>query len=294
MITNSAQYLVFRRGIVYEGNQNQLWALYPTPLISPAVWRYFQGRNLVFREDFFDSVTRIRRGRFYQRHGGRREIKWHQFGVSNGLYGQLIGIHHSGEFDEDDSCELIQIQPDDSIFNEAVRIGEEGAATVWQVVDVEKNIFGQQVFTLRSRSLLGVLPEITPRLFDEARNALQDEKIAGVRESMNALLDIFHRHQAVPTVDAARETARVILAAWIGSKADTKDLQKVIDLIPENTGILRSAAFIVNRLHPRGKSSEQETQAEKGNIIREPTQDDAQTSVNLIGMMLREIGWAAA
>ena len=111
---------------------------------------------------------------------------------------------------------------------------------------------------------------------------------------MGRLVDTFHRFQPVPTVDAARETARVILAAWIGNEADEKDLQKVITLIPKDRSVLTNAAFIVNRLHPRGKSSEQETQAGKGNFLRAPTEEDAETSVHLVGMMLREIGWAAA
>ena len=127
---------------------------------------------------------------------------------------------------------------------------------------------------------------------DRENGPVEQDKITQVRVSLNQLADIYHRFQPVPTVDAARETTRVILAAWIGSKANCQDLGGVINLIPKEMSVLCSAAHIVNRLHPRAKTAEQETQAKKGNTLREPTEDDAQTSVHLVGMMLREIGWA--
>lgn len=292
MIMDAAEYLVFRRGIVYEGNLHQLWALYPTPLISPAVCGYTQGRNLVFREDFFDPITRIRRGRFYRRYGSRGANQWSASRVSNGFYGPLVGIS-GDQFDEDDSCELVHIPDDKAIQKEIVQIGAGNASTAWRVVGVEQNIFGQMVLTLRAKSLFGVLPELFDEPLDGGNSPLNQDKIAQVRVSLDRLTDTYHRFQPVPTVDASRETARLILAAWIGSKADGMDLKKVIDLIPEKMSVLCSAAHIVNRLHPRSKTAEQETQARKGNPIREPTEDDAQTSVHLVGMILREIGWAA-
>ena len=290
MIVNETNYLAFRRGIVYEGNRHQLWTLYPTPLISRAVCAFIEGQNLVFREDSFDPMTRIRRGRFY-RLCGERSGKWKASSVSNGLYGSLVGIS-SDIFDEDYSFELALIQKDKVIRKEIVRIGEGNAMTAWHVVGVEQNIFGQQVYTLRAQSLLGVLPELSDVPLDRENGPVEQDKITQVRVSLNQLTDIYHRFQPVPTVDAARETTRVILAAWIGSKANCQDLGGVINLIPKEMSMLCSAAYIVNRLHPRTKTSEQETQAEKGITLREPTEDDAQTSVHLVGMLLREIGWA--
>ena len=302
MIVNETNYLAFRRGIVYEGNRHQLWTLYPTPLISRAVCAFIEGQNLVFREDSFDPMTRIRRGRFY-RLCGERSGKWKASSVSNGLYGSLVGIS-SDIFDEDYSFELALIQKDKVIRKEIVRIGEGNAMTAWHVVGVEQNIFGQQVYTLRAQSLLGVLPELSDVPLDRENGPVEQDKITQVRVSLNQLTDIYHRFQPVPTVDAARETTRVILAVWAGSKSDSKDLKDITrlipefegydetKLIPENVSVLSSAAHIVNRLHSRTKTAEQEKQAKKGITLREPTEDDAQTSVHLVGMLLREIGWA--
>ena len=290
MIANETKYLAFRRGIVYEGNNKRLWPLYPMPLISPAVCAFIEGQNLVFREDSFDPMTRIRRGRFYRCHGGGAN-RWFASWVSNGFYGPLVGIS-GDDFDEDDSCELALIPKDKVIRKEIVQIGAGNAVTAWHVVGVEQNIFGQQVYTLRAQSLLGVLPELSDVPLDRENGPVEQDKITQVRVSLNQLADIYHRFQPVPTIDAARETTRVILATWIGSKANCQDLGGVINLIPKEMSVLSSAAHIVNRLHPRAKTAEQETQAKKGNTLREPTEDDAQTSVHLVGIMLREIGWA--
>lgn len=291
MITNETKYLVFRRGIVYEGSRHQLWALYPTPLISPAVCACVEGQNLVFREDFFDPMTRIRRGRFYRRHGDRGANRWFGSRVSNGLYGPLVGIS-CDQFDEDDSCELVHIPDDKVIRKEIVQIGARNAVTAWRIVGVEQNIFGQQVLTLRAQSLFGVLPELSNVLLDGENDPVEQDKIIQVGVSLGRLTDIYHRFQPVPTVDVARETTKVILTAWIGQSAEGKDLAKVIKEIPNGKDLARWSASIVNRLHPRGKAAERELQASQGVALRTVTDDDAESSVHLVGMLLREIGWA--
>ena len=300
-IMNETKYLVIRRGIVYEGNNELLWSLYPMPLISPAVCAFIEGQHLVFREDSFDPMTRIRRGRFY-RFFSENTGHWKASNVSNGIYGRLVGIS-SDMFDMENGFELA-LPKDKVIRKEIVQIGEGNAVTTWHVVGVEQNIFGQQVYTLRAQSLLGVLPELSDVPLDRENVLVEQQKITDVRVSLNDLTDSYHRFQPRSIVDAARETTRVILAAWAGSESNSKDLKDITKLIPEsekseemklipkNMSVLSSAVHIVNRLHSRGKTSEQERQAKKAITLRDPTEDDAQTSVHLVGMILREIGWA--
>ena len=57
--------------------------------------------------------------------------------------------------------------------------------------------------------------------------------------------------------------------------------------------LITNAALIINRLHPRGKSAERERQANDGKALRPIDDLDAETSVHLIGLILRDIGWAA-
>lgn len=293
MIIGGQNLIAIRRGVVYEGHDHQLWAIHPLPLIVPAILGgltcHGYGRNMVFREDVFDPLTRIRRGRFYEM-TGRSIVKRSVSSVSNGLYGPLVGISNN-EFDADDNGSIASVSDVDHARREIVILGFGAAKTYWRVIDVEQNLFGHQVFSLRAKSLFGVIPELNDLVADQDGRSLGNGSLSEVRQSLAALLDTYHRFQSVPTVDAARETARVILSEWIGSKAKGKDLGAVINLIPNDRNVIRSAAFVVNRLHPRGKSAERETQESKGVALRETTNEDAETSVRLVGMILSEIGW---
>lgn len=281
--------LALWRGTFYEGDSRNVRAIHPAPVISQATCDFVPivgFDELIFREDAFDPATRIRRGRLYV--GGRTSLSWDQVTVD--------GINAYNWNNLRPEVSYVAWKPDvkpQDILDHVIRIGNGDFTTNWRVVAVERLSIGQILLTLRAQSLFGVLPDLNVNPLDEHNNPLQQDKQSQVKSSMGRLVDVFHRLQPVPTVDAARETARVILAAWIGSKADAKDLKNLIDLIPKEMRVLCNSAFIVNRLHPRTKSSEQEAQAGDGNIIREPTEEDAETSVHLIAMMLREIGWAA-
>lgn len=282
--------LALWRGTFYEGDSRNVRAIHPAPVISQAACDFVSIigiDELIFREDAFDPATRIRRGRLYV--GGRAAHTWDQVTVDG------INTYNWNNLRPEVSYVAwgANANPRD-ILGHVLQIGGGDFATNWHIVAVERLSIGQILLTLRAHSLFGVLPDLRANLPDEQGNPLLQNKQSQVKSSMGRLVDTFHRFQPVPTVDAARETARVILAAWIGNEADEKDLQKVITLIPKDRSVLTNAAFIVNRLHPRGKSSEQETQAGKGNFLRAPTEEDAETSVHLVGMMLREIGWAAA
>ncbi len=88
--------------------------------------------------------------------------------------------------------------------------------------------------------------------------------------------------------------ARVILTKWIGPAVYRKDLGDVIKKIPDGKNVLKWAVNIINRFHPRGKSSEAEVQASKGSALRTLGEEDADLCVNLIALIMRELGWATA
>ena len=295
-LNNSANFLVFRRGIVYEGNDHQLWAVYPPPMVSPAVIVGLERNNLIFREDSFDPLTRIRRGRFYQLH---TRSPWASAQVANGFYGSPVGIASHGEFDDDGRFAIADLPGLDAVANHEVQLGETTNATAWRIAAVEKNVFGQQVFTLRAKSLFGALPELSSELIDQSKEVLEAEEVKIVAESLNVLVDALHRQQPVPIVDVARETARVMVGAWLGKVADGIDLSAAAEKIAcdnnansENKCVARWAASIIARLHPRGKSAEQEKQRAKSLILRPIVDEDAECAVHLVGLLLRELGWS--
>jgi len=134
-----------------------------------------------------------------------------------------------------------------------------------------------------------------PVLTDEIAD-LEGNKVAPapVNKALDKVVTALHLQQPASTVDACREAARVILAAWLGPKAAGKDLGKVADKgVPKHRQMIKNVVFIICRFHSRGKSAEHEKQACLGSHIRSLADGDAEASVHLIGLLLREIGWAA-
>jgi hypothetical protein len=282
------------RGAFYEGNKGYVRPFHPAPVISPASCDFVSFKcpsDLIFREDFFDPATRIRRGRLYS--GGKHAHTWgHVFADDHGRPSYDWSHPNSGP---ELTYEAWKPSVDSkSILDRIIHIGADEFKTRWRVVGVEKLSIGQILLTLRAKSQFGLLPSLPSTVMAQNNSSLQANKLSQVVATMENLGDTYNRFQPVPTVDAARESARVILAAWIGSTANAKDLGGVIDLIPDSKTLLRKAAFIVNRLHPRTKTAEQERQANNGKQVRDPTEEDAEMCLHLIALILREIGWADA
>jgi hypothetical protein len=136
---------------------------------------------------------------------------------------------------------------------------------------------------------LGLLPDL-------AEGGLPPGKLGDIRASIEAVAEAADKYLPVPIVDVCRECARLILAAWlptVGVENARGDLGNLIGRIPAGREQVLAAARMINRFHPRGKSAEQEKQADQGKDLREVAPEDAEVSVALIGLLLREAGWAA-
>ncbi|MDD2748323.1 MAG: hypothetical protein PHG39_12340 [Acidithiobacillus ferrooxidans] len=276
--------LAFWRGAFYEGNSHSVYLIRPLPVISAVTCGFITkaGLEIIFREDNFDPVTRIRRGRIYV--GGNGIHQWDQVtidGQRSYNWGNLLPTASYNPWQPEVSSH--------HIVGQIIQIGSNEFETNWQIVGVEKLTIGHFMLTLRAKSLVGVIPDIPAALTDNDGNRVDTLPI---KNALDSLVDIYHRQQPTPTIDAARETARVILASYIGHDAQRKDLKDVINAVPQQYTVVRSAATIVNRMHPRGKSAEQEAQASRGFMLRPITADDAEASIHLVGLLIREIGWS--
>lgn len=261
------------------------------PVISIALCDFINSKEVLFREDSFDPVTRIRRGRLYVE--DQCGEVWSIEQVDHGFYRPQTGSGPGGyEWSSEASYKAWESSSSSpkEMIGHSIQIGSNGYITPWRIVATERIAIGHILFTLRAYSQFGVIPELANMISDEEGNSID---IKPVLESLDALVDAIHRQQATPTVDVARETARAILSTWIGQQAHGKDLAKVIDLIPNDKVLAKWSASIINRLHPRGKSSEQERQVTKGSSLRPIIEEDAECAVNLVGLLLREIGWTA-
>ncbi len=296
----SVDVLALRRGLAYEGDIHTLRAIHPPPFFTRVrcdkLHDFGNGQfgNYLFREDSFDSITRIRRGRLYRLDNNQPGLSYPPENVHNYPFGPHSGV--AGTWDPD--CKYRPILAAD--FGRGVRLegllfrlGDNNFETGWRVVSVEKIINrsnGHLLFTLRAISSWGAVPVLTDEIADLAGNKVAP---APMNNALDNVVTALHLQQPVSTVDACREAARVILAAWLGRRLVGKDLDDVIIKIPEDQHMLKNAAYVIKQFHPRGKSSLQEKQAAKGKDVRHLVDGDAEASVHLIGLLLREIGWAA-
>lgn len=292
--------LALRRGLAYEGDIHTLRAIHPTPVFTRGRcdniqdFKHNQFSANLFREDSFDPITRIRRGRLYQLDGSQPGSSYPPENVHNYPFGPHVGLNPNWDPD----CKYRPLQTGDfgadvRLEGLLFRLGDNDLETLWRVVSVEKIISrsnGHLLFTLRAISSWGAVPVLNNEIIDLDGSTVDP---LPVKAALDRVVTAMHLQQPVSTIDACREAARVILAAWLGQKAAGEDLGNIIETcLPQDRHTLKNAAYIIKQFHPRAKSSEHEKQAIKGKHVRYLVDEDAQTSVHLIGLLLREIGWA--
>lgn len=279
--------------LVYEGQSGYGYGLWPMPVLSiatlldsefdvsqlPAGTDLFNA-SIVFREDSFDPVTRIRRGRLYKTPGTQPQTwRVHLHANVQGP-GPMVSIPLHG-FDSN------YLASERHKFAGAlIALGCADAYSLWRVVGVERIVTGEDLLTLRARSSLGTLPELDER-------KVPPEQLAKVRETLDKLSEAAYRAGPESIVDRAQDAAQWAVGTWLAAQRSEPDLRKkdlaklAAALDGEATAVLQGVSKALARLHARGKPNVQE---ERGN--RDVTEDDAEFALATIGLLLREIGWA--
>ena len=289
--------LALFKGAYYEGDSQDLRVIHPTPVVSAISCPFLSlpgGQQSVFREDSFDPVTRIRRGRLYI--SDRSLSTWYPGRIDHGSYHPHIARHFKGTANPITPDAVYDAWRPDTyhmkrLLRNSVTVGANEYSTRWHVVGAEWISVGHVLLTLRAHSLLGAIPPLSDSIADMDGRPIDK---ARVERALETFVDAIHRQQAAATVDVARETAKVILTAWVGSAAQGLDLAKVLELVPENRRVIAWSGNILNRFHSRGKSAAVEKHAARGSTLRTLTEDDADACASLIGLLVREVGWVAA
>jgi len=290
-------------GFVFEGASSYGGHLvYPAPILTPARfadalspdYKLLSSQSVVryfFREDTFDPVSRIRRGRFYKSMGDTQSwhvpphpmVRFSYMGLEPSGMLRTIPLLSCSPFFV--SVEFANTDPADMV----AILGTTRASTIWSIIHIEGVVTGEELVTLKARQSFGSLPRLHWEKIPQTARA-------NIQEKVTLLEDEYLRAGAESVVDQARETATAILSAFLQQQGVTnakgKDLGDLVSLVTEKYGkqdkrIVACAAEIPQRLHSRRKSSEQE----KRDLppIRE---QDAQLAVQCIGTILCELGWA--
>lgn len=240
-----------------------------------------------FREDYFDPVSRIRRGRFYQATGNISP--WTVMQPPNVM---LPGTHNVSGFIGVSLSGYRAYRPsmgsDDS--QDIVLLGSSSAFTVWSVVGIESISTGEELVTLKARQSLGALPDVYwGKVPADHRHKVQ--------EAVETLADDYRRAGPESVIDRSREAATAILSAYLLSqgvdKAKGRDLGDLVKMLVEHSGrhqqrIVACAAEIAQRLHTRGKH----VAKEQFDNLRPVREQDAELALQCIGVMLCDFRWA--
>lgn len=281
-------------GLLYEVDGNRGRPVWPTPVITPAKFVFpseeevraltsSEAFGYRFREDSFDPIARIRRGRFYlagqsqpistivAHHPGNpfaaiaRDIHAHNIALET-FYGNPIYYKY--------------IQGKQEL--PLVLLGVDDRFTAWTIISVEAIATGEDLVTLKARNSFGILPKVLEEKVPEAFQAKLDE-------ALNTFVDEVHRSSPASVIDRAREAITYALLAYFNlQKEDVVDLGKLVKRLEvEERVIAKNAADTINRLHARAKPAEQEKR-----VLRPVREQDADLAVQCVGALLCEIGLA--
>jgi hypothetical protein len=289
-----------QEGLFYEGDNNYGRGVLPAPTVLVATalsipiditqipdTEDLGHIPLVFREDSFDAVTRLRRGRFYERGENAQPHQWHvqphqalptelARGDSKGQWAKLLHGFRAWP---------ARLKLSTSVVPSIVALGPRGAFSLWRAIDVERVVTSEDLVTLKARGSMGILPEL-----DTA--AVPLDALPKVIEVLDSLVQSAHTSAPAAVVDRARDAAQWCLGVYLSAESgDTKkqldDLSNLAKTLFERKSIASLAAQTIARLHSRGKPNEQARY--EGRLLAE---GDAEHALASVGLILREIGWA--
>ncbi|MGC2049108.1 MAG: hypothetical protein WA635_10925 [Gallionella sp.] len=290
------------RGLVFEGDSTYgAHLVWPVPVMTPAQFvdssaKEFAGFQVggvvtyYFREDMFDPVSRIRRGRFYKFENGRGT--WEVLPVPHVTIPRMgagrDGLLSVPSLTNYCACAVSIELNNLGIANAVVILGKGKSSTVWNIIHVEASFTGEEMVTLKARQSLGALPQMDLEVLREIKNH-------NIQEALQTLEDDYHLASPESVVDRANEAATRIMNAFLDLKKRPlqdslfKAITEAGKLGPQDKReIVRNAADVIRLLHGRTKYA---VQREKN--TREVREQDAELAVQCIGVMLCDLGWAA-
>lgn len=294
------------RRLFYEGAGNYGHGIWPSPVVSMATL-LTQGQDtepqivespdlghakLIFREDAFDPVTRVRRGRFYINPGNQPQ-KWHV--QTHPAFQEEIGHRdHQGNlikwlYGFQRWSAFTELHPEKA--SSLVALGTRDAFTLWTVIGIERIVTGEDMVTLRARSTFGVLPEVHADLIPAiGRN--------GVLQTMDKVVEAAYRAGPESVIDRCRDAAQVAMGVWMADKFEDNALRltelarqaKALEgRAGESTVVTVAVAKAIARLHARCKPNEQLKRES-----RLPVEGDAESAIAMLGLLYREFRWCPA
>ena len=286
-------------GLIYEGTGSPDIPVIPMPSVVHAKiiqrsedWKSLPSPSevfgLVFREDSFDSVSRTRRGRLYQKKDGAQP---EQHTVSAHPYdrGLLPGFDKATRKNMFVymSCIDILHKPNQG-QGLKLALGSSHGASAWRIVQTEAIYSGAVMVTLKALSVYGILPELDTEKIEERSRPV-------VMQALAKVLDSAFKESPGSVVDNCRDAMQTIISSWLAQNGSTdvvigNELAKVAALIeatPHEKICVGNLGKVCAKLHSRNKSN---AQRQKG--YRPILEEDAELALQALGFTIRDLGWS--
>ena len=288
-------YIAQIEGDYYEGTNVKLRLMISQPLIFPFRLESSEpAHEHIFVEDYFNSSTRIRRGRVYKQSSYKswsidritpRPLSWN-------LSGPDIDKCPANINDSFEAGATMALMPGNGVV-----LGKGTGESHWIVVLAEQVISYGFLVTIKSKTFFGVLPELIPE--NIPKNNRED-----IVQALNAVVEAAPIQAPQPVIDACRNAASHMISAKfpesnLSGKLDLGalvkwlinqgKLKKCTDTADSILYLLEaSTSHLVNQLHSRGKAN-----ASASHGTRSVSQRDADLAVGAIAFLLQDFGWAA-
>jgi hypothetical protein len=289
-------------GLIYEGSGNPDIPTLPLPAVTqaklietPEDWTTLPNglsgdpMHWMFREDSFDAATRIRRGRLYQpwqTQPSNHRVAPHPYDDpmrravgADGMLQKSLNVYTT--------CSELLNKPGKGL-GATLALGSTQGASAWRIIQTEVLASRAVMVTLKALSSYGILPDIDAERIDP-------EFRPPVAQAINRVLDSAFRESPISVIDHCRNAITVILSRWMvqagqDAKVLTLDLAKVSEALeaePHRKYCAANLGKVVALLHNRGKGNMQHSLG-----ARAPLEEDAEMSLQALGFVLRDIGWA--
>lgn len=287
--------------LVYEAKSNYGLPIWPTPVMLQVViaseddkeftaarYNTLEPNSLIFREENYNSSSRVRRGRLYKA-GATQPVPWNVFphpalGTMAQFSNPVSGVTSQMVY-EFSSFRLRPYLTQNNLHRPLFILGAEDSFTVWTLVSIETSATGDEHIILRARKSIGALPHL-----DREKILAIDGQ--SVLDYVDKLEEELYRAGPESIIDRSREAATAILSKYLqinGMAKPGKDLGRLANAVAKNElEIVANAARIIARLHARGKHAEQENHQP-----RQITEQDAEFAVQAVGIILCDLGWAS-
>ena len=287
---------------IYEGSGSKYGhVLLPAPLIVPVHLLSnnedtssipshigLQDAERIFREDSFDPITRIRRGRMYEKDTGGQPQQW-SIPANPAMppaTEDRSGYPYTKPFQTFRSFRLsTQFINPSQLPTVVMGCGE--ALSQWRIIGIERGVFGEDLITLRAITNMGLLPELNTEVVPELGKAK-------VEQCLEAVVDTAYRTGPESVIDRCRDFAVSMLAAFLAERnpksleLDLSELAKKMDQdVDGKKNIVINSAYTLAKLHSRAKPN-----AEARYKAPPIYEQDAELAIQCAGVIMRDLGFA--